>query len=208
MASGERDARSTGLLRTTTFLSDKMETGMVLSGTEVKSSPPWPGDLKDAYGLIKDGELWLLNAHIGPYDARQHLQSCSAAHPEITDPQRTDAKADRANTAKRPHAHPDASLFKNGRVKCEIALAKGKQLWDKREPKNATTADQEAREAIVGSRKSMKHLTSALRGKNNSFDIPMKISLLLPLPPTRNRMPRRHRDRPGDKKPAPGVLSS
>jgi SsrA-binding protein len=44
--------------------------------------------------------------------------------------------------------------FKNGKVKVEIALAKGKQLWDKRETERRKTADREAREAIVRSRKS------------------------------------------------------
>ena len=44
--------------------------------------------------------------------------------------------------------------FKNGRVKVEIALAKGKQTWDKRETERRKTADKEAREAIVRSRKS------------------------------------------------------
>jgi SsrA-binding protein len=49
---------------------------------------------------------------------------------------------------------PTRMYFKNGKVKVEIALAKGKQLWDKRETERRKTADKEAREAIVRSRKS------------------------------------------------------
>ena len=48
---------------------------------------------------------------------------------------------------------PTRMYFKNGRVKVEVALAKGKQLWDKRETERRRTADKEAREAITRSRK-------------------------------------------------------
>jgi len=68
VASGERDAAVNRAASHNYFLSDKMETGVVLSGTEVKSVRHGLANLKDAYGLIKDGELWLLNAHIGPYE--------------------------------------------------------------------------------------------------------------------------------------------
>ena len=47
---------------------EKFEAGVVLTGTEVKSVRTGKTNLKDAYGLIKDGELWLLNCHISPYD--------------------------------------------------------------------------------------------------------------------------------------------
>ena len=50
------------------FLLEKFETGVSLTGTEVKSVQSVSANLKDAYGLVKDGELWLLNAHIGPYE--------------------------------------------------------------------------------------------------------------------------------------------
>jgi SsrA-binding protein len=49
---------------------------------------------------------------------------------------------------------PTRMYFKNGKIKCEIALAKGKQSWDKRETERRRTADREAREAVARSRKS------------------------------------------------------
>ena len=58
--------RSIGLPVTTTF-SSQVEAGIALRGTEVKSIREGQANLKDAYGLIKDGEAYLLNAHIGPY---------------------------------------------------------------------------------------------------------------------------------------------
>jgi len=68
VASGERDASVNRSAGHNYFLSDKFEAGVVLRGTEVKSVRQGLANLKDAYGLVKDGELWLLNAHIGPYE--------------------------------------------------------------------------------------------------------------------------------------------
>src|SRR5215467_13477619 len=50
------------------FLLEKFETGIALTGTEVKSVRAGKVNLKDSYGLVKDGELWLLNCHIGTYE--------------------------------------------------------------------------------------------------------------------------------------------
>src|ERR1700761_600582 len=69
IASGERDASVNRAASHNYFLLDKLETGIALRGTEVKSIRDGRANLKDAYGLIKDNELWLINAHIGPYDA-------------------------------------------------------------------------------------------------------------------------------------------
>src|SRR5437899_7592956 len=68
VAAGERDATSNRAASHNYFLSDNFEAGVALRGTEVKSVRSGLANLKDAYGLIKDGELWLLNAHIGPYE--------------------------------------------------------------------------------------------------------------------------------------------
>jgi len=46
---------------------EKFEAGVVLTGTEIKSARDGHANLKDAYGLVKAGEVWLLNAHISPY---------------------------------------------------------------------------------------------------------------------------------------------
>src|SRR5437763_568950 len=154
VASGERDASINRAASHNYFLLEKFEVGMVLSGTEVKSMRAGLANLKDAYGLVKDGELWLLNAHIGPY---QHVNIYNHA------PLRTrkllvhkeQLRKLIGQTQQKGHTLiPTRLYFKNGRVKCEIALAKGKQLWDKRETEKRKTADREAREAIVRSKKS------------------------------------------------------
>ncbi|HEY6936932.1 MAG TPA: SsrA-binding protein, partial [Terriglobales bacterium] len=67
-AAGQRDASVNRAASHNYFLLEKFEAGIALTGTEVKSVRAGRANLKDAYGLIKDGELWLLNAHIGPYE--------------------------------------------------------------------------------------------------------------------------------------------
>src|SRR5665811_1310566 len=67
LASGERDAAHNRAASHNYFLLDKFEAGVALRGTEVKSIREGKANLKDAYGLIKDGEAFLLNVHIGHY---------------------------------------------------------------------------------------------------------------------------------------------
>ena len=67
-ASGERDASVNRAASHNYFLLEKFEAGVALRGTEVKSVRAGRANLKDAYGLVKDAELWLINAHIGPYE--------------------------------------------------------------------------------------------------------------------------------------------
>ena len=66
VASGERDAAQNRAAGHNYFLLEKFEAGVALRGTEVKSIREGKANLKDSYGLIKDGEAFLLNVHIGP----------------------------------------------------------------------------------------------------------------------------------------------
>src|SRR4051812_26028519 len=68
VAAGERDASVNRAAGHNYFLLERYECGVVLTGSEVKSIRGGRANIKDAYGLIKDGELWLLNAHIGAYE--------------------------------------------------------------------------------------------------------------------------------------------
>ena len=152
-AAGERDASVNRAASHNYFLSDKFEAGIVLTGTEVKSVRAGHANLKDSYGLIKDGELWLLNAHIGPYEHGNIFNH---------EPLRTRKLLVHSDELKKLIGKtqqrgltliPTRMYFKNGRVKVELALAKGKQLWDKRETERRRTADREAREAVARGRK-------------------------------------------------------
>jgi len=149
-AAGQRDAAVNRIASHNYFLLEKFETGVALTGTEVKSVRSGLVNLKDSYGLIKDGELWLLNCHIGPYihgniynHAPLRTRKLLAHAEEI---RKLIGKTQQRGLT----LIPTRMYFKNGRVKVELALAKGKQLWDKRETERRRTADKETREAIRG----------------------------------------------------------
>ena len=148
VACGERDATNNRSAGHNYFLSDKFEAGVVLRGTEVKSVRNGLANLKDAYGLIKDGELWLLNAHIGPYEHGNIFNHEPTRTRKLLVHKEQLGKLLGKTQQKGLTLIPTRLYFKNGRVKCELAVAKGKQLWDKRETERRRTADNEARTAI------------------------------------------------------------
>jgi SsrA-binding protein len=153
-AAGQRDAAVNRIASHNYFLLEKFETGVVLTGTEVKSVRAGRANLKDSYGLVKDGELWLLNAHIGPYDHGNIFNHAPLRTRKLLIHKEEVRKLIGKTQQKGLTLIPTRMYFKNGRVKLEMALAKGKQLWDKRETERRRTADKEAREAVVRSRKS------------------------------------------------------
>src|ERR1039458_6784818 len=71
VASGERDAAHNRMAGHNYFLLEKFEAGVALRGTEVKSIREGHANLKDSYGLIQNGEAFLLNVHIAPYSDRE-----------------------------------------------------------------------------------------------------------------------------------------
>jgi SsrA-binding protein len=155
VASGERDATQNRAASHNYFLSDKAEAGIVLRGTEVKAIREGKANLKDAYATVKDGELFLLNLHIGSYAPGgtyyqldpTRTRKLLMKKPEIL-------KLGSKLQTKGVTLIPTRMYFRNGKVKVEVAVAKGKQLWDKRETEKRKTADREAREAIARNRKS------------------------------------------------------
>ena len=153
VASGERDASVNRAASHNYFLLEKFEAGIALRGTEVKSVRAGRANLKDAYGLVKDGELWLINAHIGPYE-HGNIFNHEPLRTRKLLVHRSELNKLFGKTQQRGLTLiPTRLYFRNGRVKVEMALAKGKQTWDKRETERRRTADREAREAIARSRK-------------------------------------------------------
>jgi len=153
VASGERDASVNRAASHNYFLLEKFEAGMMLSGTEVKSIRAGRANLKDAYGIVKDGELWLLNAHIGPYEHGNIFNHEPLRTRKLLVHKEELRKLVGKTQQKGLTLIPTRIYFKNGRAKCELALARGKQLWDKRETERRKTADAEARAAIARGRR-------------------------------------------------------
>ncbi len=152
-ASGQKDASVNRIAAHSYFLLEKFEAGITLTGTEVKSIRAGKANLKDSYGLVKDGELWLLNAHISPYEHGSYSNHEAVRTRKLLMHKGEIQKLLGKTQQKGLTLIPLRLYFKNGRVKVEIALAKGKQLWDKRETERRRTADKEAREAIARSHK-------------------------------------------------------
>ncbi|MGB6724881.1 MAG: SsrA-binding protein SmpB, partial [Terracidiphilus sp.] len=105
-------------------------------------------NLKDAYGLIKDGEAFLLNLHIGPYSHGNLANHDETRTRKLLLHGGEVRKLLQKTQVKGHTLIPVRLYFRHGRVKCELALAKGKQDWDKRETERRREADREATAAI------------------------------------------------------------
>ncbi len=152
VASGDRDAAVNRAASHNYFLLDRFEAGVALRGSEVKSIREGKANLKDAYGLLKDGEAFLLNAHIGPYSHDSSLNHDSLRTRKLLLHNTEIEKLFGQTQLKGYTLIPTRLYFRKGKVKCELAVAKGKQDWDKRETEKRREADREARAAIAHSK--------------------------------------------------------
>ncbi len=122
-------------------LLDRYEAGLVLTGTEVKSLREGRATLQQAFAEVRDGEAWLIGAHIAPYD-----QGNIANHDPDRDRKLLLHKGEIASLIGKVQERgftlvPTRLYFKDGRVKVELALARGKETRDKRRD----IADRDAR---------------------------------------------------------------
>jgi SsrA-binding protein len=126
-------------------LLERFEAGLALTGTEVKSAKDGRVQLKDAFAEVAGNEAWLLNAHIGQY---------SHGNRENHEPMRRRklllhrAEIDKLLGKTREKGLtlvPTKMYLKNGRIKLELAVAKGKKLHDKRESEREREMEAEAR---------------------------------------------------------------
>ena len=155
VAAGERDAAHNRIAAHNYFLLDRFEAGIALRGTEVKSIREGQANLRDAYGLVKDGEAFLLNMHVGPY-SHGNIANHDETRTRKLLLHRAEVSKLLSKTQIKGHTLiPTRLYFRNGRVKCELAVAKGKQDWDKRETERRHEADREARAAINASKHRM-----------------------------------------------------
>ena len=155
VASGQKDAAQNRMAYHNYFLLDKFEAGVSLRGTEVKSIREGRANLRDAYGLVKDGEAFLLNMHIGPYSHANYNNHEETRTRKLLLHRAEVSKLLSKTQIKGHTLIPTRLYFRNGRVKCELAVAKGKQDWDKRETERRHEADREARAAINASKHRM-----------------------------------------------------
>ena len=127
------------------FLLDKFECGMVLTGTEVKSIKDGQIQLKEAFASVIRDEIWLVNAHISQYSHGNRENHPMVRNRKLLLHRKEIDKLQVQTREKGLSLIPTRVYLKNGRIKCEIAVAKGKKLHDKREADRARTAEDEAR---------------------------------------------------------------
>jgi SsrA-binding protein len=127
------------------FLMERFEAGMVLTGTEVKAAKDGKVQLKDAYAAVIANEAWLLNAHISQYSHGNRENHPPVRNRKLLLHRREIDKLLGQTREKGLALIPTKMYLKKGRIKCELAVAKGKKLHDKREAERAKTAEAEAR---------------------------------------------------------------
>jgi len=131
------------------FIDETIEAGIVLVGTEVKSLRLGMANLKDSYARVKDSELFLVNTHISPYkQADRFTQPEPDRTRKLLLHQQEISKLIGKTKEKGYTLVPTKIYFKNGRAKVEIALAKGKKLFDKREAIKKKTVEREMERAV------------------------------------------------------------
>ena len=115
------------------FIEDKYEAGIQLAGTEVKSIRQGTVNLKDAYAIVKDGEMMLHGMHISPYE-KGNIFNKDPLRPRKLLLHKREILRLHAKVKQDGYALVPLSLYFRGpRVKVELGLAKGKKLYDKRE---------------------------------------------------------------------------
>ena len=124
-------------------LEDHYEAGLVLTGTEVKSLRAGRASLVDAYAHIKDGEVWLENAHIPEYDQGSWTNHEPRRARKLLLHRSEIGKLIGKTKESGLTLVPLALYFKDGKAKVEIALARGKRTYDKRQTLAARDAARE-----------------------------------------------------------------
>lgn len=114
-------------------LMDFFEAGLVLRGSEVKSLRAGNAQLRDSYAVVKDGEVFLINAHIGGYEKASYNDHDPLRSRKLLLHKSEIEKLIGKVQEKGLTLIPVKMYFKNGKAKVELALAKSKKIVDKRE---------------------------------------------------------------------------
>ena len=133
-------------------LLERLEAGLVLTGTEVKSLRAGRAHLRNAYGDVRDGEVWLVGAHISEYE-----QGNAANHDPDRDRKLLLHRREIASLIGKVREKgltlvPTRLYFKDGRAKVELAVARGKEARDKRRDIARREADRQIERAMKARR--------------------------------------------------------
>ncbi len=127
---------------------DTFEAGLVLTGSEVKSLRDGKANLSDAYGIVRDGEIYIINLHISAYERASYNNHEPTRTRKLLLHKREIERLIGAIERQGLTLVPLELYFKRGIAKVAIALGKGKKLHDKREDAKAKDADREIARAV------------------------------------------------------------
>ena len=127
---------------------EKIEAGIVLQGTEVKSLRQGNANLKDSYAKIVDGEIWVVNMHISPYEHGNIYNHDPRRMRKLLLHKREIRRLTRKVEESGLTLVPLRLYFKRGKAKVELALARGKKLYDKRKDIAKRDADRDTQREL------------------------------------------------------------
>jgi SsrA-binding protein len=130
------------------FLSDRIEAGIALTGTEVKAAKTGKVQLKDAYAEVAGNEAWLVNAHISQYSHGNRENHEPVRRRKLLLHREEIDKLQTKTREKGLTVIPTRLYLKGGLIKCELAVGRGKKFHDKREAERKREAQEEAKAAI------------------------------------------------------------
>ena len=132
------------------FIDETHEAGIALTGSEVKSIRAGRVNLRDSYVQVRDGELWLVDAHIATYDQASAQNHAPRRDRKLLMHRKEINRLDYKAQAKGRTIVPLRMYFSNNCIKVEIALAQGKRTYDKRAAIARREADKQLRRALHG----------------------------------------------------------
>jgi SsrA-binding protein len=136
------------------FLEDRIEAGIALKGTEIKSIRAGRVSLREAYVQVDGGEAWLVNAHIAPYDPASKMNHDPRRRRKLLLHKRQIIKLFDDIRQKGYTIIPTVMYLRSGRAKVEIAVARGKRKYDKRREIAKRDAEREMARATTRRHKS------------------------------------------------------
>ena len=152
-ASGDRAIATNRRARHEYEILETVEAGLVLRGTEVKSLRDGLVNFKDSYASVRNGEGWLLGCHINPYSHGTDANHDPERDRKLLLHQREIARLSGKISERGLTLVPLRLYFKDGRAKVELAVARGKQLYDKRQAAKKADAQREIRRAMSDRRR-------------------------------------------------------
>jgi SsrA-binding protein len=131
-------------------ISETIEAGLVLQGTEVKSLRDGRADLKDAYADVQENEVFLLHAHIDQYEQANRFNHDPVRPRKLLLHKQEIRRLIGKTQEKGLTLIPTRMYFTHGKAKVEIGLAKGKKQYDKREDVKRRSAERDIQRALAG----------------------------------------------------------